>query len=448
MLPPLYEDLEAARRTVLARRLWDESEVPEAVLRGIEARFGEPLTPGQAVDRILAEVRREGDWALRRWSQVLDGVDPDPLEVPQEALDEALETIRPEVRQALERAAGRIRAFHARQPTGSWFHAEDGVILGQKWVPLERVGIYVPGGRALYPSSLLMTAIPARVAGVREVLVVSPPGPDGELDPVLLAAARIAGADRVFRVGGAQAVAALAFGTETIPRVDKIVGPGGLFVVLALRRVFGYVGVGGLPGPTETLLIADGTARPAWVAADLLAQAEHDPLATALLLTPSAELARAVQEEVERQLAGLARREIAAAALRDRGGIVRVPDLETAFELANEFAPEHLCLLLADPWRWLDRVRNAGGVFLGEHAGEALGDYVLGPSHVMPTGGTARFAGPLHVGEFLRPVSVFYADPRAAAALAPTAEVLARVEGLTAHEAAARLRRTETSEEG
>jgi histidinol dehydrogenase len=278
-----------------------------------------------------------------------------------------------------------------------------------------------------------MTAIPARVAGVQEVVVCSPPGPDGEISPLILAAAEVAGVDRVFRIGGAQAIAAMAFGTESVPQVDKIYGPGNIFVVLAKRRVFGLVDIDQLPGPTETLLVADESADAELVAADLLAQAEHDPMASAILVTTSAALAEAVLSELPRQLATLERAEIAGQSLAANGIIAIVPDLVTAIDLANAYAPEHLCLLLRDPWAAVPQVRNAGGIFVGEDSPEALGDYTAGPSHVMPTGGTARFSSPIHVGEFTKVISLAAANQRALRRLGPATSVLARAEGLTAH---------------
>jgi histidinol dehydrogenase len=285
-----------------------------------------------------------------------------------------------------------------------------------------------------------MTAIPARVAGVDEILVCTPPGPGGQVPDVILAAAHVAGVDRVFRLGGAQAIAALAYGTDTIPRVDKVVGAGGLFTTIAKRQVYGQVGIDGLYGPTETVVVADDAADPAWVAADLLAQAEHDVLATAILLTPSRALAEAVQAAVARQLEGLARRDVASTALDGQGGIVLTPDLETAVRLADEYAPEHLCLAVRAPDRWAERIRNAGGLFLGEHSFEVLGDYVAGPSHVMPTGGTARFASPVNVLDFVKITSIVALDAGTAGDLCPAAARLARAESLDAHAAAAAYR--------
>ena len=316
-----------------------------------------------------------------------------------------------------------------------------GGTLGQRAVPLRRVGVYVPGGTAPLPSSLLMAVIPARVAGVEEVIVCTPPARRAQGGPdVILAAAHIAGVDRVFRLGGAQAIGALAYGTATVPQVDKIVGAGGLFTTLAKRQVYGQVGLDGLYGPTETVVVADDSANPAWVAADLLAQAEHDVLATAILLTPSRPLAEAVQLEVARQMETLTRAEVIAESLAGQGAIVLTPDLETAVRLADEFAPEHLCLSVREPEVWAERIRNAGGLFLGEHSFEVLGDYVAGPSHIMPTGGTARFSSPVNVLDFVKIVNLIALDAETAARIGPPAARIAGAESLTAHAAAATAR--------
>lgn len=437
----IYDDWNEAQRTVLRRRdLTNFEEVPEPVRAGIRRVFGEALAPGEAVARILADIRRRGDEALRTWTARIDGVTLDELEVPREAWEVAFEALPADLSKALALAAGRIRAFHARQPISSWTATDLGGTLGQRVTPLARAGVYVPGGTAPLPSSLLMAAIPARVAGVDEIVVCTPPGAEGSVPDVILAAAHVAGVDRLFRLGGAQAIAALAYGTASVPRVDKIVGAGGLFTSLAKRQVYGQVGVDGFYGPTETVVIADDSANPAWVAADLLAQAEHDVLATAILLTPSRSLAEAVQAAVAAQLEGLGRGDVAAASLAGQGGIVLTPDLETAVRLAEEFAPEHLCLSVREPERWAERIRNAGGLFLGEHSFEVLGDYVAGPSHIMPTGGTARFASPVNVLDFVKITSVIALDAGAAVRLCPTAAHLARAESLTAHAAAAEKR--------
>ncbi len=399
----IVEDVELARRTVLRRRSWDRVEITPALRAGIERIFGEPLSPDQVVTRILEDVRRDGDAALLAYNERIDGVRVEALRVTDAEIERAWADTDAELREALQVAADRIRAFHEKQHRQSWIEWDDkGGALGQVIRPLQRVGLYAPGGRAPYPSSLLMAAIPARVAGVEEMVVASPPGADGRVAGVILAAAKVAGIDAVFKVGGAQAIAALAYGTESVPRVDKIVGPGNLFVMLAKRRVYGQVAIDALPGPTETLIVADESADPALVAADLLAQAEHDVLASPLCVTPSRALAEQVQIEIARQIELLERAEIIVQALRGQGGIVLTSDLAQAIDLANDYAPEHLCLLVRDPWSWVGRVRNAGGIFVGETASEALGDYVVGPAHIMPTGGTARFASPCNVWDFLR----------------------------------------------
>jgi len=441
----IYQDCSQARKTLLRRRDWAAlDEAPHALRASIQRVFGEALSPEQAVARIVSDVRQRGDEALRDWTARADGVSLDEIEVPRQAWKAAHDALPAELAAALRLAAERIRVFHSRQPICSWTTADLGGTLGQRITPLARVGLYVPGGAAPLPSSLLMSAIPARVAGVREVVVCTPPGNAGQVPDVILAAAHVAGVDRLFRLGGAQAIAALAYGTQSVPRVDKICGAGGLFTALAKRQLYGQVGLDGVFGPTETVVVADEWARPDWVAADLLAQAEHDLLATAILLTPSRKLAEAVQTEVSRQLQALAQNggqsEAAAAALDGQGGIVLTPDLESAVRLADEFAPEHLCLSVREPQRWAERVRNAGGLFLGEHSCEVLGDYVAGPSHIMPTGGTARFASPLNVLDFVKITSIVALDADEAVRLCPPAARLARAESLTAHAAAAEAR--------
>lgn len=429
-----------ARQSILRRANTLEPVVPDAVRDSMRRIFGEDLTPSGAVDRILDDVKNRGDVALYDWTQRIDGVSLGSLAVASEHIDSAPGTIPAELWDALTLAAGRVRAFHALQPVGSWESAVLGGRLGQRVTPLRRVGVYVPGGTAPLPSSLLMSAIPAQVAGVEEIIVVTPPGRDGRVPPVILAAAAAVGIDKIFTLGGAQAIAALAFGTATVPQVDKIVGPGNLFVTLAKRQVFGIVGIDGLNGPTETVIIADDSADPAWVAADLLAQAEHDTLATAILLTPSRSLAEAVQSEVARQLESLSRDSVIAVALAGQGGIVVTRDLAEATSLADDFAPEHLCIATKNPRAWSDSLRNAGGLFYGERSFEVLGDYVAGPSHTMPTGGTARFASPLNVLDFVRITSIIDLDEDTVAVLAPVAARLARAEGLTAHASAAEKR--------
>ena len=438
----IWTDVEDARRTVLQRRdMMNLDEVPENVMTGIRKVFGEELAPGEAVARILKDVRTRGDDALREWTQRIEGLEIDDFAIPAPALKDAYEKLPADLRDAMEQSAARIRAFHEHQPIESWTTNEMGGTLGQRVKPLERVGVYVPGGTAPLPSSLLMAAIPARVAGVDDMTVCTPPGgTDGAVPDVILAAAFIAGVDRVIRLGGAQAIAAMAFGTASVPRVDKIVGAGGLFTTLAKRQVFGIVGLDGIYGPTETVVIADDSANPAWVAADLLAQAEHDVLATAILLTPSAELGRAVQAEVEQQVTQLSRADILRISLNGQSGIVITPDIETAARLADEFAPEHLCLSVREPEVWAKRIRNAGGLFLGEHSFEVLGDYVAGPSHIMPTGGTARFSSPVNVLDFVKIMSIVALDPETTADICGTAARFAESESLTAHAAAAKAR--------
>jgi len=429
-----------AQQTILRREGALSPELSAPLRARMIALFGEALAPAAAVARILADVRARGDAALFDWTQRLDGVALTRLDVPAEDIRAAAAALPADLRQSLQLAADRIRAFHALQPVHSWTTGALGGRLGQRVAPLRRVGVYVPGGTAPLPSSLLMSAIPAQVAGVAEIVVVTPPGRDGRVPPVILAAAATAGVETLYTLGGAQAIAALAFGTDSIGRVDKIVGPGNLFVTLAKQQVFGQVGIDGLAGPTETMIIADETANPAWLAADLLAQAEHDTLAAAILLTPSRALAEAVQREVARQMETLSRDAVIAAALAGQSGIVVTADLDEAVALANAYAPEHLCVATAAPRALADRLHNAGGLFLGERSFEVLGDYVAGPSHTMPTGGTARFASPLNVLDFVRITSLIELDAATTAALAPAAARLARAEALTAHAAAAEQR--------
>ena len=439
----IYEPAEA-RATLLARKPVGDVGLTPTLAAGIKRVFGEQLAPEEAVRRLLADVRERGDDALRDWTWRIDSVSLEEFEVPAEALADAYEILAPELRDALQVSIERVRAFHQKQPTGSWLNwSPEGGALGQIIRPLERVGIYAPGGRAPYPSTLIMCAVPAQVAGVEEIVVATPPGPDGRPAAVILAAAHACGVERVYRVGGAQAIAALAYGTQSVPRVDKIVGPGNIFVVLAKRQVYGLVDIDGLPGPTETLVIADSEAYPDLVAADLLAQAEHDTMASAILVTPSHSLADAVQVEVARQMEDLSRAEIIAESLRGQGGIVLCADLDEAMELANLYAPEHLCLHVTDPWSLVGMVKHAGGIFLGEHSYEVLGDYVAGPTHVMPTMGTARFASPLSVRDFTKIISLFALGENEARAIGEAAQILAKAEGLTAHAAAARRRGNE-----
>ena len=441
-------DPETARKTILKRTSPDELPVSQRVLDGIAELFGEQLTPEEAVARILRDVRSTGDAALQRWTRTLDGLDLWPAPVSQACIRSALNSITAAQREALELAAARIEAFHRRQPLSSWVSNDLGGTVGQIIRPIRRVGLYVPGGTAPLPSSVLMSAIPARVAGANEIVMVTPPSRSlahaaVPVDAMILAACAIAQVDNVYLIGGAQAIAALAFGTETIQPVDKIFGPGNLFVTLAKRQVYGVVGIDGLAGPTETVVIADDSANPAWVAADLLAQAEHDLLASAILITPSQHLIEHVQLEITRQIEERNRAEMITTSLGNRGGAVLVRDLKEAIQLVNEYAPEHLGLSVRDPWGWVEKVNNAGGVFLGEHSFEVLGDYLAGPSHVMPTGGSARFASPLNVWDFVKIVSLVALDDATAQAIGPSAATIAEAEGLDAHQNAALLRARE-----
>ena len=429
-------DVETAKNTILKRIPPDETRVTPAVLDRIATTFGEKINAEEAVKRILFDIRARGDLALRDWSNRLDGFPSDaPLRVPAQALEAALTALPGPERKALEVAAERIREFYSRQPLTSWFTNDLGGTLGQFIRPHKRVGLYVPGGTAPLPSSVLMSAIPAQVAGVKDIVVVTPPARDqaGQVPGIILAACALCNITEVYAMGGAQAIGALAYGTESVPAVDKIFGPGNLFVTLAKRQVFGVVGIDGLAGPTETVVIADDTARPAWVAADLLAQAEHDVLASAILLTPSRKLAEAVQVEVGKQMESLPRADILAQSLPGQSGIVITRDLDQAAELNNQYAPEHLCLAVADPWALSEKITNAGGIFMGEHSFEVLGDYIAGPSHVMPTGGSARFASPLNVWDFVHIISLIALNPATTARIAPDAAIIARAEGLEAH---------------
>ncbi|GAC1636622.1 MAG: histidinol dehydrogenase [Herpetosiphon sp.] len=437
----IYTDMGVAQRTVLKRRLLDEIAVSGPLQAHLDHQWGVGTTPVQAVDRIIATVRDRGDAALHDFSRSIEGVEVERFLVAPEEIGSAYREVEPAVITALREAAARVEAFHRRQVRNGWVDWSEEGALGQIVLPLERVGVYAPGGTAPLPSSLLMAAIPAKVAGVGSIVVCSPPQRhSGDVSPLVLVAADIAGVESVYRLGGAQAIAAMAYGTESMRPVDKIVGPGNLFVVLAKRAVFGVVDIEALPGPTETMVIADGAANPRYAAADLLAQAEHDTLASAIMLTTSRELAMAVQSEVGRQLEDLSRANIAAEALKERGGIVLVPTIEDGIRLANQYAPEHLCLLVEDPWQYVGAIRNAGGIFLGERSFEVLGDYVAGPSHIMPTGGSARYASPVNVDDFRKVISLIGLNDMALRRIGPEAVRLARAEGLTAHAHAVQLR--------
>ena len=437
----IFTEVNEARESILKRHSLRDYSVPDHIIERSVGLFGEAVMPDEAVRRIIHSVRERGDQALIEWNHKLDQIHTENLRISPRAMQSALEAVSPDLRGALEHAAQRIRAFHQKQPIGSWIDAGADGSLGQLIRPVDSVGIYVPGGTAPLPSSLLMSVIPAQVADVPEIIVCTPPGSgSGDIHPAILAAAAIASVETMFSVGGAQAIAAMAYGTQSIPRVATIVGAGNLFVTLAKQQVYGDVGIDGLLGPTETVVIADENADPKLAAADLLAQAEHDELASAILLTPSIELATAVQAEIYRQLEQLERRDIISSAMLKHSGTVITADLAHAFELANEYAAEHLCLLVEDPWSWIGQVRNAGGIFLGEHSYEVLGDYVAGPSHVMPTGGTARFASPLNLLNFVKITSLIALDKGSALKLSEPAQILANAESLGAHAAAAKLR--------
>lgn len=430
--------VQEALATILQRNSAFDAAVPEGISKGIKRVFGEELAPETAVARLLSDVRARGDEALRSWSERIDGVTLEQLVVDKQEIATAVSRIPSDLVQAMEFAASRIREFHSHQPIPEWTTSEMGGILGQRFTAIQRVGVYVPGGTAPLPSSLLMSVIPAQVAGVPQISIATPPSKaDAGVPDIILAAAAIAGVDTIYVVGGALAIAAFAFGTPTVPKVDKIVGPGNLFTTLAKRQVYGIVGIDGLYGPTETVVVADESADAAWVAADLLAQAEHDLLATAILLTPSKRLAEAVQVEVGRQMETLSRADTIAVSLAHNGGIVLTADLDEACRLASDFAAEHTCLAVEDIEGSVGKIRNAGGLFIGERSFEVLGDYVAGPSHVMPTGGTARFASPLNVLDFMKISSVIQLDDDTSARLSPVAARIAQAEQLSAHANAA-----------
>jgi len=434
----IVEGAAAGREGVLRREPLQSRDLPEPLRRSIRETFGEDLDAGAYVARLIDEVRREGDVAVTRYSQRFDGSSYQAIEVSRAEIEAAFTETPRDLIEAITFAADRVRRYHESQAQhGPRGFIDDG--LGQIVNPIQRAGIYMTGSNAALPSSVVHTAVPAVVAGVEEIVGVTAARADGSVHPLKLVAAEVSGVHRVLRASGAQAVAALAYGTESIPRVDKIFGPGGIFVTLAKQQLFGIVGIDALYGPTETLVLADDSAHVDLCAADLLAQAEHDVLATPVLITTSRAHAEAVAEQVETQLESLERGTIARAAV-ERGGAVVAADLDEAVDLANEFAPEHLCLLTRENERLIGRVRNAGGIFVGESSPEVLGDYVAGPSHVMPTGGSARFASPLSVNDFLRVMSLVDLSQAELRRIGPAAATLARAEGLTAHARAIELR--------
>ena len=434
----IVQGYEESRSALSEGRGLDLSSVPQAFLDSSEQIFGERLTPLEVVSRIIEDVRANGDDAIRRLSLLIDGSEHERIEVDADVVKSAADSVDPLVLEALTLSADRVRRYHEASMSNDWmdFSAGYGAVVR----PCERVGVYIPGGSAPLPSTAIMTAIPARVAGVDEITLCSPTREGGLPDPVVLAAARIAGVDRVFAVGGAQAIAAMAYGTETVPAVDIVCGPGNLFVTLAKKLVYGDVGIDGLYGPTETLIVADASANPTLCAADILAQAEHDAMARPVLVCTSERLAEQVAREVETRLRRLSRESVARASVEGQGTIAIVENTEQAIELANAFAPEHMCLAVADPWSWIGKIRNAGAVFVGEFSHEVLGDYVAGPSHVMPTSGTARFNSGVGVHKFLKTIPVIALEDAESVALSRTAAIIARAEGLTAHAEAAEIR--------
>ncbi|GAB2197173.1 histidinol dehydrogenase [Sessilibacter sp. MAH4] len=397
----------------------------------------------RVVDDIIATVRRDGDQALVAYTQKFDRWTPEnasDLEISRQQLEEALARISDDARKALQQAADRVKQYHKHQAQSSWQYTEaDGTVLGQKITPLDTVGVYVPGGKASYPSSVLMNVMPAKVAGVENVIMVVPT-PDGEISDLVLAAAAIAGVDRVFAIGGAQAVAALAYGTELVPKVDKIVGPGNVFVACAKRAVFGQVAIDMIAGPSEILVVCDGKTDPDWIAMDLFSQAEHDEMAQSILISPDADFLLRVEQSIEKLLPTLDRKEIVKTSLQSRGALITVSSLEEAIEITNHIAPEHLELSVEDPEQWLPSIRHAGAIFMGRYTAEALGDYCAGPNHVLPTSGTARFSSPLGVYDFQKRSSIIYCSEQGASDLGKVASVLARGEYLEAHARSAEYR--------
>ncbi len=407
----------------------------------IFARVVPEIDVEATVAQIIATVRKEGDKALYAYCEKFDGAKLTSLQVSEEEIDEAVAAVEPKFLEILKEAAINIRKFHEKQVRNSFIiNDEDGIVVGQKVIPVDRAGLYVPGGTAAYPSTVLMDSIPAKIAGCREVVITTPPGKDGKVNPVILAAAKIAGVDKIFKLGGAQAIAALAYGTETVPKVDKIVGPGNAFVAEAKKQVFGQVSIDMIAGPSEILIVADGNSNPRHVAADLLSQAEHDKLASAVLVTDSMALAEAVQRELEFQIPQLERSEIARTSIDKNGKIIVAPDLSVAVDISNEIAPEHLELCVDNPFDWLDKIRHAGSIFMGRNCPEALGDYFAGPNHTLPTSGTAKFSNPLSVDDFVKKTQYTYYTKDALAKVADKVAFFAEKEGLTAHAKSAVIR--------
>lgn len=409
--------------------------------KDIFARVTPKVNVEETVAEIISDVRKNGDEALYRYCEKFDGVKLSALQVTKEEIDEAVSKTEPKFMEILQKAAKNIRKFHERQVRNSFIiNDEDGIVIGQKIIPVDRAGLYVPGGTAAYPSTVLMDSIPAKIAGCREVVMVTPPSKDGKVNSAILAAAYVAGVDKIYKVGGAQAIAALAYGTETIPKADKIVGPGNAFVAEAKKQVFGKVSIDMIAGPSEILVVADGTCNPKHIAADLLSQAEHDKLASAVLVTDSTELAYGVQSEIENQLEKLERYEIARESIDQNGKIIVADSLEKAIDIANEIAPEHLELCVDNPFDYLDSIRHAGSVFMGKNCPEALGDYFAGPNHTLPTSGTAKFSSPLSVDDFIKKTQYTYYTKQALNRVAEDVAYFAEKEGLTAHAKSALVR--------
>jgi len=407
----------------------------------IFARTEDAANVEAAVTQIIENVKANGDKALYEYCEKFDGAKLTSLLVTQAEIDEAFASVEPRFIEILEKAAANIRKFHERQVRSSFvINDTNGIVIGQKIIPVDRAGLYVPGGTAAYPSTVLMDSIPAKIAGCREVVIVTPPNKQGKVNPVILAAAKIAGVDKIFKVGGAQAIAALAYGTESIPRVDKIVGPGNAYVAEAKKQVYGTVSIDMIAGPSEILVVADGATNPRYAAADLLSQAEHDKMASAVLVTDSVELAEAVAQELEKQIPQLERAEIARVSIDNNGKIIVAENLMQAIEIANEIAPEHLELCVDNPFDYLDSIRHAGSIFMGRNCPEALGDYFAGPNHTLPTSGTARFSSPLGVDDFIKKTQFTYYTRDALKAVADDVAYFAKAEGLTAHAKSAVIR--------
>lgn len=429
---------------LLEKKSFDEVELSPKVKAAVEKLFGRPLTAAEEVDMIVNDIRKEGDAKLFAYTKMLDGADlnPETIKVSEAEFAEAEKAVDPKTMGAINRAIANVRKFHEEQLPKTWLTPRAyGSFLGQKMTPVDSVGIYVPGGTAAYPSSVIMNAVPAKVAGVPRIVMAAPAGRDGKMNPYVLATAKAIGITEIYKMGGAQAVAALAFGTETVPKVEKITGPGNIFVTLAKKAVYGHVDIDMLAGPSEILIVADKTADYQYLAADLLSQAEHDPLACAILITDDEKLANQVAEEVEVQLARLPRREIAAQSLAAQGKIILAKDMETVVEMANLSAPEHMEINTKEPFALVPYIRNAGAIFLGAYSPEPLGDYYAGPNHILPTGGTARFYSVLNVETFMKKTSIISYTKEALSEAADDIIAMAEAEGLQAHANAIRIRK-------